>query len=428
MLQPPQLATDVLPPLQESTILSTTGHCVDLIANRFSITDFTKEQVLRAYEVMYTSRRLDEKMLMLLKQNKGFFHIGGSGHEAIQMAIGMQMEIGVDWAHVYYRDLCLSLAMGITPREILLHHLAKADDPFSGGRQMSEHFCSKTLNIVVPSAEVGSQFLPAAGLALALKHRKQKGLVYVGCGDGATSQGAFFEALNWASRDKAPVLFVVQDNGIAISVPVKDQTAGGTAYKLAAGFEGLARIEVDGTDLAKSYAAVSAARKHILDGNGPVMLVAHTVRLLPHSSSDNHAKYRPKAILEAEKKRDPMIQFELQLIEAGFATEQELHDLKKHVHKEIDHEAHWAAKQADPDPITLHDHVLFDGDLALQYEQSKPSGPDIVVVDAINNALKEEMDRDKNVIVYGEDVADGKGGVFTATRDLSKLFGHDRCF
>ncbi|MBL7977589.1 MAG: dehydrogenase E1 component subunit alpha/beta [Bacteroidetes Order II. Incertae sedis bacterium] len=428
MLQPPQLATDVLPPLQDSTTLSTTGHCVDLVANCFSITDFTKEQALRAYEVMYTSRRLDEKMLMLLKQNKGFFHIGGSGHEAIQMALGMQMEIGTDWAHVYYRDLCLSLAMGITPREVLLHHLAKADDPFSGGRQMSEHFCSKALNIVVPSAEVGSQFLPAAGLALALKHRKQKGLVYVGCGDGATSQGAFFEALNWASRDKAPVLFVVQDNGIAISVPVKDQTAGGSAYKLAAGFEGLARIEVDGTDLAKSYAAVSAARKHILDGNGPVMLVAQTVRLLPHSSSDNHAKYRPKTILEAEKKRDPMIQLELQLIEAGFATEQALHDLKKHIHKEIDHEAHWAAKQADPDPKTLHHHVLFDGDLGLKYEQSKPSGPDIVVVDAINNALKEEMTRDKNVIVYGEDVADGKGGVFTATRDLSKLFGHDRCF
>ncbi|MBN8587441.1 MAG: dehydrogenase E1 component subunit alpha/beta [Rhodothermia bacterium] len=428
MLQTSPLAMEVASDLQTQINLPTIGHCVDLAPQTVTLTDFSKDIALNAYRTMYTARRLDEKMLMLLKQNKGFFHIGGAGHEAIQMALGMQMEIGEDWAHIYYRDLCLSLAMGITPREVLLHHLAKADDPFSGGRQMSEHFCSKSLNIVVPSAEVGSQFLPAAGLGLALKHKKEKGIVYVGCGDGATSQGSFFEALNWASRDRAPVLFVVQNNGIAISVPVTDQTAGGTAFKLAAGFEGLARIEVDGTDLAKSYAAVAAARKYILKGNGPVMLVAHTVRLLPHSSSDNHAKYRPKAILEAEKKQDPLARLEIQLIEAGYATEDYLHEIKKQINKDIDHEAHWAAKQPDPDPANLNSHVLFDGDLGLEYEKSVPNGPDIVVVDAINNALKEEMANDKNVIVYGEDVADGKGGVFTATRDLSKMFGHDRCF
>lgn len=404
------------------------GYAQDLHPKSVSMKEIGAETLIRAFRIMLTARRLDEKMLILLKQGKGYFHIGGSGHEAIQAAIGLQMQIGHDWANIYYRDLALSLSMGIQVRDVLVHHFAKATDPFSGGRQMSEHFTSRELNIPVPSAEVGSQFLPATGIAMAQKMLQKDSFAYVGCGDGATSQGSFFEALNWAARVGAPVLFTVQDNKYAISVPVTDQTAGGSAYKIAAGFEGMARIEVDGTDFVKSWAAVKAAIEHMRSGAGPVLLLAHTVRLLPHSSSDNQEKYRPSYEIDEERRSDPITRLEIQLIEAGMLTGRQAEEIRKEVYTEIDALAIDASKEPDPDPATLEKHVFFEGDLGLTYEQSVPSGSPIVMVDAINKALREEMTRNEKVIVYGEDVAGEKGGVFTATRELTKLFGPERCF
>jgi len=200
--------------------------------------DFEAEELLGIYRTMLTSRRLDEKMLTLLKQGKGFFHIGCAGHEATQAAIGSLSRPGTDWFSMYYRDLMMYLMLGGTERDVMLHHMAKADDPNSGGRQMSEHFSDPERNILTLSSSVGAQFLPAVGAAMALQRNGEEAFVYCSCGDGATSQGDFHEALNWAARAAAPVLFVVQDNGYAISVPVKDQTAGGSAYKLARGYEG----------------------------------------------------------------------------------------------------------------------------------------------------------------------------------------------
>ncbi len=390
--------------------------------------DFDEATLLRVYRTMLTSRRLDEKMLTLLKQGKGFFHIGCAGHEAAQAAIGLLSRPGYDWFAMYYRDLCMALMLGMTPEEQLLAHLAKADDPHSGGRQMSEHFGLRDKNVMTLSSSVGAQFLPGLGLAFGIQRRGEDAYTYISCGEGATSQGDFHEALNWAARSKAPTLFFVQDNKYAISVHVSDQTAGGTPYKLAAGYEGLERARVDGTDFFKVYAVARAAIDHLRAGRGPVCIVADVVRLLPHSSSDNHTKYRNPRELAEDRKVDPIARLEMNLVEAGLLNEARIEALRKEVRKEIDEKAKWAEQQADPAPETATRYVFFEGDLGLAYEQSAPAGPPIVMVDAINHALAEEMERDERVLVYGEDVAGDKGGVFTATRELTKRFGKTRCF
>jgi 2-oxoisovalerate dehydrogenase E1 component len=390
--------------------------------------DFSEDELMRVYRTMLTARRLDEKMLTLLKQGKGFFHIGCSGHEAAQAALGLYSKGGHDWFSMYYRDLCMTLMLGMTPRETLLAHMAKADDPSSGGRQMSEHYGHRDLNILSTSSAVGAQYLPAVGFALGLQREGSDAFAYASCGDGATSQGAFHEALNWAARSGAPTLFFVQDNKYAISVPVADQTAGGSAYGFGAGYKGLARARVDGTDFFKSAAVSRAVVEHLRAGNGPVMLVADVVRLLPHSSSDNHTKYRTPDELEADQTADPIARFEVTLLEAGLLTDERIQQIKDEVRKEIDEAAVWAAEQADPDPATATDHVFYEGPDENEYFASEPSGEPLVLVDAVNQALREEMERDEKILVYGEDVAGGKGGVFTATRDLTELFGKDRCF
>ncbi len=390
--------------------------------------DFKPETLLGVYRTMLTSRRLDEKMLTLLKQGKGFFHIGCAGHEAMQAAAGLHMNAGHDWFSLYYRDLTTYLMLGGTAQEVLLLHLCKADDPNSGGRQMGEHYSNADRNILPVSSSVGSQFLPATGVGLALKKEKSDALVYCSCGDGATSQGDFHESLNWSARSRLPVFFAVQDNKYAISVPVADQTAGGTAFKLARGYEGLSRINADGTDFFEMYAVAKAATEHIRSGKGPVCLIAHVVRLLPHSSSDNHAKYRTPEELEEDRQNDPIILLERRLSEAGMLDDELIEATRLEVAKAVDDAAVWADAQPDPEPGSAMRHVYYEGELDLTYEWNEPSGDNIVVVDAINHALHEEMERNDKMVVYGEDVAGGKGGVFTATRDLTDKFGDDRCF
>ena len=428
--------------LSASQSTSTTGIDVELITpvngkgkgkkelaiQQLSPSDFEPDTLLAIYRNMLVSRRLDEKMITLLKQGKGFFHIGCAGHEAAQAAVAHFSRPGEDWFVPYYRDLCMAISLGMTSRDMLLAHLAKADDPNSGGRQMAEHFSSPELNIVTTASSVGAQYLPALGVAMAQQRNEGDAYVYVSSGDGATSQGDFHEALNWAVRIKAPVLFFVQDNKYAISVPVSEQTAGGSAYKFGAGYEGIVRARVDGTNFFKAASVAKAAIEHIRTGGGPVLLLADVVRLLPHSSSDNHMKYRTPEELERDKQIDPIARMELSLIEAGMLTEQQISTMREEVHEQIDAETKWADKQADPSPDTALKHVFFEGSLDLEYEKSEPSGEPIVLVDAINHALQEEMARDEKVLVYGEDVAGGKGGVFTATRNLTDAFGPERCF
>jgi len=391
---------------------------------------FDPERLLDSYRTMLLSRRLDEKMMTLLKQGKGFFHIGCAGHEAAQAAVGMHARPGHDWFCMYYRDLCMSLSLGMTARETLLAHLAKRDDPNSGGRQMAEHFGARDKNIMTTSSSVGAQFLPALGFGFAVQRQGADAFVYASAGEGATSQGDFHEALNWATRTQAPVLFFIQDNKYAISVPVEEQTAGGTPFKLAAGYDGLERLRVDGTDFFKVAAAAESAINHIRAGQGPVCLVADVVRLFPHSSSDDHAKYRSPDELEQDRQVDPISRMETRLVEHSVLTEDDIERLRAEVKDEVNEATAWAQKQADPSPNTATRHVYFEGDLDIDYEASPidTDGEPIVMVDAINKALKEEMERDERIVVYGEDVAGQKGGVFTATKDLTQLFGEERCF
>jgi 2-oxoisovalerate dehydrogenase E1 component len=416
----------------------------DLEIDFRSPADFDPDELRAAFRTMLLSRRLDEKMMTLLKQGRGHFHIGCAGHEGAQAALGMHARPGPaasgdvhDWFCFYYRDLCMALSLGMTPRQGLLAHLAKRDDPNSGGRQMPEHFGLKDLGVMTTSSSVGAQFLPALGFGMNLQHENEAaadgegGFVYASCGEGATSQGDFHEALNWAARRQAPVLFFVQDNKYAISVPVEDQTAGGTPYKLAKGYEGVARMRVDGTDFFHMHAAGQAAVDHLRAGRGPVCLTADLVRLFPHSSSDNHTKYRTEDELEQDRQIDPVGRMQRELETADVLSEGDAEALRESVREQVDEAAAWAKEQPDPDPATAADHVYFDGDQGLDFDAGSiddPGSDPMVMVDGVNEALKEEMRRDERVLVYGEDVAGQKGGVFTATRDLTAEFGEERCF
>ncbi len=389
---------------------------------------FSKKQLLQIYKNMLLSRRTDEKQLILLRQGKVHFHIGGSGHEAAQVAGVMNFQPEHDWAYCYYRDQAFVMGWGMTVKEVFLHSLAKADDPNSGGRQIPHHWGHRKLNIVSKSSCTGVQFLQATGTAMGMKKSGTEEVVYVSGGEGTTSEGEFFEALNWASRDKLPVIFHIENNKYAISVPISEQTAGGSVYKVAAGFENLDRQNINGTDFFESYKAFEKAVKRARSGEGPTIIVSDVVRLLPHSSSDDHRKYRTPEELEADRKRDPILQFAHACMENGAATAEDFDAAQAEVKKIVDDASDWAQEQPDPDIKTATNFVFSEYRSGHKPGPPANSGERVVMVDAINHALHEEMERNDKIVVYGEDVADPKGGVFTATRGLTKKFGKERVF
>jgi len=376
---------------------------------------------------MATARVLDEKMLTLLKQGKSFFHIGSSGHEAAQLAAARVLHPGSDWAYPYYRDGAFCLGLGMTPREQLLSFLARKDDPNSGGRQMPQHYGHKDLRIVTQSSPTGTQYLQAVGCAMGCRRDGTKEVVYVSSGEGTTSQGDFHEALNWASRDRLPVIFHIEDNQYAISVHISEQTSGASVYSVAAGYENLARYDVDGTDFFETHMAFQEAVNRARRGKGPAIIVSHVVRLLPHSSSDDQRKYRPTEELEADRTRDPIHRFGEECVAAGQFSQADLDAVFSTVKSTVDADADWADAQEYPDPATVGDY-LFSNEQPEGKTSFTPIAEKIVLVDAINHALKEELERNSKMVVYGEDVADRKGGVFTATKGLSTEFGKDRVF
>lgn len=387
---------------------------------------FDKEYLKEVYQTMVLSRTLDTKMLNLLKQGRGAFHIGPPGHEAIQLAVSTQLQQGKDWGMFYYRDMTSALGMGMTSREMLSAHLSKITDT-SRGKQMPSHFNSKEKRIVSVSSAIGSQYLPGLGVALGSQRLGTDEVVYISSGDGATSQGSFFEMLNWATREKAPAVIVIQDNKYAISVPVQQQTAGSSISRIVAGFPDLDIYEVDGTDFFNSYAAAKKAIERARNGEGPTLIHAHVVRLLPHSSSDDQKKYRPEKDLEKDKLYCPIGRLGQRLVEEGIYTEGDLNAIQEEIKKQVEADTRWVMQQDSPAAEEGTNHVLYEGSLDLEYGKDEALGEPIVMVDAINHALHEEMERDEKVLVFGEDVADGKGGVFTATKGLSQTFG-DRCF
>ena len=389
---------------------------------------FTKKQLLEIYQQMVLSRYLDDKQLILLKQGKGFFHIGGSGHEAAGMAAALAFKPGFDYAYPYYREQAFCLGWGMTSREHLLAFLAKEDDPSSGGRQMPQHYGHKELKIVSQSSSTGTQFLQAVGAGFALKRNGENGVVYTSSGEGTSSQGDFHEALNWASRDKTPVIFHIENNGYAISVPIEDQTAGGSVYKISAGYDNLARFNVNGTDFFETHLAFKKAVERARKGKGPSLIQSDVVRLLPHSSSDDQRKYRPEEDLEADRKRDPLLVFANTCIHEKISTLEEFDAIIEKVKTEVDSDAEWAEAQADPDSKDGSKNVYFNLNPQNVPELNPGDGKKIVLVDAINHALDEELAHNDKMMIYGQDVAGGKGGVFTATRGLTDKHGADRVF
>ena len=387
---------------------------------------FAKKQLLDLYSTMYMSRKLDEKMLNLLKQGKGYFHIGASGHEATQLAAAEVMKPGKDWSFPYYRDGAYCLGLGMSPREQLLSFLAKADDPNSGGRQMPQHYGHKDLNIVSQSSPTGTQYLQSVGCALGCKLEKTSSIVYVSSGEGTTSQGDFHEALNWASNAKAPIIFHIQDNEYAISTHRSEQTAG-TIYDMTAGYKNLSRYQVDGTDFFESNLAFREASDRARKGKGPSLIVSNVVRLLPHSSSDDQRKYRKQQDLELDKVRDPIILFEGTCVKNKIIKLSEFEDIQLKIRNHINQDTIWAEKQNFPEPETALNHIYSDKKITPNENQNLIS-KNIVIVDAINHALHEEMEKNNKMLVYGQDIADPKGGVFTATKGLSDSFGTERVF
>jgi 2-oxoisovalerate dehydrogenase E1 component len=390
----------------------------------------TRDRLLAAYKTMLICRRMDEKIMTLLRQGKIFFHIGGSGHEAIQVAAAIALRPGHDWGYPYYRDLGFAIQLGVTPEEVLMSAFHRAADPSTGGRQMPGHYGHQKLRIPTQSSATGSQYLEAVGTALGAVKEGTDEVVYVSGGEGSTSEGEFHEAVNWASREKLPVIFCIQNNHYAISVPLSGQTGAGSVSEMMSGFKGLHGYHIDGTDFITSYQVAVEAVGKARRGEGPSLIDADVVRLLAHSSSDDQAKYRNKEELEEERKRDPIPKLRELLLAEGLATDADLQSMREDVIQQIDQAADRVESLPLPDPNTVERYVYSPNVVVKKagFVEPEHKGARVVLVDAVNHALAEELERNPNMIVYGEDVAGSKGGVFTATKGLTARFGEERVF
>jgi 2-oxoisovalerate dehydrogenase E1 component len=402
------------------------------------------DQLIQAFGLMRTSRSLDDREIVLKRQQRIYFQISCAGHEAIQVAAGMVTKPGYDWFYPYYRDRALCLTLGMTPAEMLLQAVGAASDPSSGGRQMPSHWSIPAKNIVASSSATGTQFVQSVGCAEGCRvlHPGEDRLVLASSGEGATSEGEFWESINQACLNRLPVLFLIEDNGYAISVPVENQTPGGSISKLMAGFPDLLTIEVDGTDLISSYKAMGAAAAWCREGHGPALVHAHCVRPYSHSLSDDERSYKTKHEREEEALRDPLVTFPKFLIEEGVMAAAELEQMVREIEAQILEDTHMALKAAPPEPGTALLHLYsekVDPTGSAFDATAQPEGDPKTMVDLINATLKEEMRRNERVIVFGEDVADssregslsevkGKGGVFGLTAGLQAEFGGKRCY
>jgi 2-oxoisovalerate dehydrogenase E1 component len=429
-------------------------------------TSLTREQLVEFYRLMYLSRRTDDREIVLKRQQKIFFQISCAGHEALLVAAGMAMRPGYDWFFPYYRDRAICLALGNTVEDQLLQAVGAADDPASGGRQMPSHWSSTKLNIVSPSSSTATQCLHAIGCAeagryfsrhpeAAAKHdgdyRQFKDVtfhsdevVYVSIGEGSTSQGEFWESLNTASNEKLPVVYVVEDNGYAISTPVEANTPGGNISRLIANFPNFHFAEIDGTDPIASYNAMVEAVAYCRAGKGPALVHGHVIRPYSHSLSDDERLYRTAAELDADALRDPISRMQMWLLREGILDADAINKLERQVDEEVQRAADRAVMATLPAPSTILKHVYSEDltpmDSRFNREPEKTADQnERTMADLINTCLKDEMRRDPRIVVFGEDVADatrdealrdgklkGKGGVFKLTSGLQLEFGNDR--
>lgn len=417
------------------------------------------DDLVRAYRIALTSRRIDDREIQLKRQNRIFFQISGAGHEAVQVAAALLMKPGVDWLFPYYRDRALCLGLGVTPLEMLLTAVGAKAGEASAGRQMPSHWGSRRLNIFTTSSPTGSECLPGVGVAEAgrfLARPESRGFLaatsgfgrdevsVVTIGDGSTSEGEFWEALNAATTRRLPVLFLVEDNKFAISTPVEVNTPGGSISKVVRGYPGLFLAETDGCDLLASYDALKWAFAYCRERKGPALVHAHVVRPYSHSLSDDDRLYRTEEERKKDAELDPLGRMEALLLKHGLLDAAGLEALKAEVEAELIAATDAALASPQPDAGELFSHVFspdvdpasaaFDTEAAPAF-----SGSPTTMVDLINSALKDEMRRDGRVVVWGQDVADatreevlaeckGKGGVFKVTSGLQKAFGGERVF
>ncbi len=428
-----------------------------------------RDTLVRMYRTMFLSRRLDDREIQLKRQNKIFFQISGAGHEAVLVAAGLLLKPSYDWFFPYYRDRALVLMLGVTPYEILLQAVGAKDDPSSGGRQMPSHWGSERLNIVPGASATGMQFLHAVGAAEAslyydkfpsaleqarqqpkdnsLTHERDE-IAYVSGGDGSTSEGEFFEAVNAACLRQAPVLFLIEDNGYAISVPVEAQTAGGSISKLVANFPHLVVEECDGTDPLASYASLGRAVNHCRARRGPALVHAHVTRPYSHSLSDDEKLYKTPDERETEAHRDPIPKFGLFLVREGVLDEREIGAIEAEVEREVLDATDRALSAELAHADSIYECVYSpDVDATGKNFEAVPNFAEHAgakaapktMVEIISMTLADEMARDDRIVVFGEDVADctredyldsvkGKGGVFKATMGLQRRFGSARVF
>ncbi|MCU0623232.1 MAG: dehydrogenase E1 component subunit alpha/beta [Gemmatimonadaceae bacterium] len=417
------------------------------------VAGLTRDQLLAAYRTMLLSRRIDDKEIQLKRQNRIFFQISGAGHEAVLTAAGMVFKPTYDWFYTYYRDRALCLQLGMTAAEMLYSAVGAAKDPNSGGRQMPSHWGHKALNIVSASSPTGTQFLQAVGAAEGSMRAKLLGLsegfqgdevVFVSTGDGTTSEGEFWESLNTAANLKLPVVYLVEDNGYAISVPVEVNTAGGSISKLVSSFPNFFIQEVDGCDFVASLEVLRKAVDYARARRGPALVHAKVIRPYSHSLSDDEVHYRPDAEREADAARDPITTFPKWLVAEGLATEAEIAEIVASVDAEVLAATDDALAQPQPAPETKYFGVYspdvdptddsFDTE-----DDPRFTGEPTTMVDLLNACMKDEMRRNDRIVVFGEDVADvsreeylgkvkGKGGVFKVTWGLQKEFGGARVF
>jgi 2-oxoisovalerate dehydrogenase E1 component len=415
----------------------------------------TRDELLRAYRWMLLSRKIDDKEIQLKNQSQIFFQISGAGHEAVLIAAGLHLRAGYDWFYPYYRDRALCLVLGMTPLEMLLSGVGAKDDPNSGGRQMPSHWGHRALQIVSQSSPTGTQALQAVGCAeataiyAALNLEDEASgrvpsdeITYVSVGDGATSEGEFWESLNTACTKKLPILYLVEDNGYAISVPVEVQTPGGDISRLVETFPGLHVMRIDGTDLFQSYKALGEAVAYVRARRGPALVHAKVIRPYSHSLSDDEKLYKPAPEREAEAQRDPITVLRRFFQAQGLATEEELAAIAREVDREVTEAADQALAAPKP-PKESATAWLYSPDVdpaGAQFESTPaPEGKPDTMVAAINRTLKDEMAINPRIVVFGEDVADasrssalplvpGKGGVFKVTHGLQRAYGETRVF
>ncbi len=391
------------------------------VLTRPGTTDPDRALYLDLLHKMLTVNAIEERLKVFVRAGKVSFHASTRGHEKLQIAMSMLLSPGKDWFFPYYREKALMVGLGMSPKDIFLHMLSKADDPCGGGRNMSEHFSSRKLRVVSPTACTGTQYLQAVGLAKAIKADGGNEIVYVSSGEGATSEGEFFEALNYAGRDQLPVLFLVQNNGYAISVPQSVQT-GSEIHTIAKGFK-VRSVEVDGTQFTEMYRTLKPMIEKMRDGAGPLLVEAHVVRLDSHSSSDDQAKYRTEEELEEVRRKDPVAHTSGRLLSWNFVDEAELQKMREKIHATVNAAGDEADAAADPDPATADQHV-FSGvsPVTTEREPQSISQAPVTMIDALNHALREEMQRNPKIVMWGEDIADPKGGVFGVTRGLTDAF------